>query len=257
MPTPLTADRLAALPGVAHGFFTRHGGVSQGGYASLNCGLGSKDDPAAVRENRARVAAALSARSLVTAHQIHSALAVIVEQAWSPEDRPRVDAMVTADARPRPRRVDGRLRARAVRRSQSQGRRCRARRLARRHRRGAGGGSCAQWSGSVPARQKSWRLSARASARPPIRSASISKRSSSNAIPTAPDSSSAPRAIRPPDRILTCPATRRIACRALESPSSRPAPCTCTQAEHFFSYRRSQARKEPDYGRQISAIVLT
>ena len=62
MPTPLTADRLAALPGIAHGFFTRHGGVSQGGYASLNCGLGSKDDPAAVRENRARVAAALSAQ---------------------------------------------------------------------------------------------------------------------------------------------------------------------------------------------------
>ncbi len=25
----------------------------------------------------------------------------------------------------------------------------------------------------------------------------------------------------------------------------------------FFSYRRSQAHKEPDYGRQISAIVLT
>ena len=54
MLTPLTADRLAVLPGIAHGFFTRHGGVSQGGYASLNCGLGSKDDPAAVRENRAR-----------------------------------------------------------------------------------------------------------------------------------------------------------------------------------------------------------
>ena len=55
MPTPLTADRLADLPGIAHGFFTRHGGVSQGGYASLNCGLGSKDDRAAVAENRARV----------------------------------------------------------------------------------------------------------------------------------------------------------------------------------------------------------
>ncbi len=61
MPKPVTADSLAALPGVAHGFFTRAGGVSQGGYASLNCGLGSQDDPEAVRENRARVAAHVGA----------------------------------------------------------------------------------------------------------------------------------------------------------------------------------------------------
>src|SRR5205823_5211459 len=57
MPKPLAADCLAGLPGVAHGFFTRHGGVSVGGYATLNCGAGSQDDPDAVRENRARVAA--------------------------------------------------------------------------------------------------------------------------------------------------------------------------------------------------------
>ena len=58
MPKPVTADQpRRRSAGIAHGFFTRHGGVSQGGYASLNCGLGSKDDPAAVRENRARVAA--------------------------------------------------------------------------------------------------------------------------------------------------------------------------------------------------------
>ena len=50
MPNPITADCLAGLPGIAHGFFTRHGGVSLGGYTSLNCGLGSADDPAAVRE---------------------------------------------------------------------------------------------------------------------------------------------------------------------------------------------------------------
>jgi YfiH family protein len=33
--------------------------------------------------------------------------------------------------------------------------------------------------------------------------------------------------------------------------------CTFSQPEDYFSYRGSQARKEPDYGRQISAIVLT
>ena len=79
MPTPITAPTPAGLAGVAHGFFTRHGGVSQGIYASLNCGLGSKDDPAAVRENRARVAAHLRAASLLTAHQVHSPTAVVVD----------------------------------------------------------------------------------------------------------------------------------------------------------------------------------
>lgn len=31
------------LPGIAHGFFGREGGVSEGLYASLNCGPGSRD----------------------------------------------------------------------------------------------------------------------------------------------------------------------------------------------------------------------
>jgi copper oxidase (laccase) domain-containing protein len=35
------------------------------------------------------------------------------------------------------------------------------------------------------------------------------------------------------------------------------ASCTYAQTEDFFSYRRSQACKEADYGRQISAIALT
>jgi copper oxidase (laccase) domain-containing protein len=32
--------------------------------------------------------------------------------------------------------------------------------------------------------------------------------------------------------------------------------CTYAEAEHFFSYRRSTHRAEPDYGRLISAIAL-
>ena len=73
MPKPLIADCLAGHSAMAHGFFTRHGGVSLGGYASLNCGLGSKDDPAAVAENRVRVASCLHSDGLITAHQVHSA----------------------------------------------------------------------------------------------------------------------------------------------------------------------------------------
>ena len=45
--------------GIRHWFFTRKGGASGGLYNALHCGLGSDDDRAVVRENRARVAAAM------------------------------------------------------------------------------------------------------------------------------------------------------------------------------------------------------
>ena len=96
MLAPITAPCLEGSPGIRHGFFTRHGGVSQGIYASLNCGLGSQDEAAAVRENRARVAAHLQAASVLTAHQIHSPTAVVVTEAWPEAERPRADALVTA-----------------------------------------------------------------------------------------------------------------------------------------------------------------
>lgn len=88
---------LAALPGVRHGFFTRNGGVSEGLYRSLNCGLGSKDSPGAVRENRTRAAAQLDVAGdrLCTAYQIHSAKAIVVEEPWQRAEAPRVDALVS------------------------------------------------------------------------------------------------------------------------------------------------------------------
>ncbi|UJH71593.1 polyphenol oxidase family protein [Ornithinimicrobium sp. INDO-MA30-4] len=45
--------------GVEWAFTDRHGGVSQGHYGSLNLGAGVADDPAAVAENRSRVARSL------------------------------------------------------------------------------------------------------------------------------------------------------------------------------------------------------
>ena len=93
----LRADVLRS-PGVAHGFFTRRGGVSQGVYASLNGGVGSRDDPAAVAENRARMARALGieASHLLVPYQVHSPDALAVAAPWSPDARPRCDALVTA-----------------------------------------------------------------------------------------------------------------------------------------------------------------
>jgi polyphenol oxidase len=84
-------------PALRHGFFTRHGGVSEGHYASLNCGLGSGDDPQAVAANRARAMAALDlpAAALVTAAQVHSARVIKVEAPWPDASRPQADALVT------------------------------------------------------------------------------------------------------------------------------------------------------------------
>jgi hypothetical protein len=92
------AANLAGLPGIAHGFFTREGGVSTGVYASLNCGPGSRDDPEAVRENRARALAALEPRArLVTLAQIHSGTVHVVDADWDFAARREGDGLVTAD----------------------------------------------------------------------------------------------------------------------------------------------------------------
>jgi YfiH family protein len=93
----LEASGLAALPGIAHGFFGRSGGVSKGLYTSLNCGPGSRDDKAAIGENRARVAAALGARTLTSLAQIHSPQVHVVGPDWDAARHPDGDAMVTAE----------------------------------------------------------------------------------------------------------------------------------------------------------------
>ncbi len=83
-----------ALEGVRHAFFTRQGGVSDGVYASLNGGVGSRDAPAAVEENRRRMAAALGVSTLLVPYQIHSPTCVAVSEPW--HERPRADALATA-----------------------------------------------------------------------------------------------------------------------------------------------------------------
>ena len=84
---------------IAHGFFTRQGGVSTGVYDSLNCGPGSDDDPAAIQENRRRVGAWLTGKDIapLTAYQVHSPRAVIVDGPWRGKP-PDADAIVTKTA---------------------------------------------------------------------------------------------------------------------------------------------------------------
>jgi len=93
----LQSSLLAAAPGLRHGFFSREGGVSDGIYARLNGGIGSRDEPDRVAENRRRMAAAMGVEAdrFLTAYQIHSPDVAVAEAPWDNASRPRVDAIVT------------------------------------------------------------------------------------------------------------------------------------------------------------------
>jgi polyphenol oxidase len=88
----LRSDLLA----VPHGFLGRKGGVSKGEMWGLNVGYGSGDDQDAIAENRRRaVDAVMPAAQLATVHQFHSPTVVYVDRAWPQDDRPHADGMVT------------------------------------------------------------------------------------------------------------------------------------------------------------------
>ncbi len=94
----LKSSSLENIAGVRHAFFTREGGVSDGIYASLNCGAGSSDAPERVAENKRRAAAHLKLEEdrLVTLYQVHSAEVVtLTDPAPILANRPEADAMVT------------------------------------------------------------------------------------------------------------------------------------------------------------------
>ncbi len=84
-----------AAKDIAHGFFGRAGGVSSGLYASLNCGPGSFDKPEDVKANRAAVLDALGASKadLLSMYQVHGDTCLRVKEAYP--DRPHADAQVT------------------------------------------------------------------------------------------------------------------------------------------------------------------
>ena len=88
----ITSD---ALEAVRHGFFTRKGGVSSGIFEGLNCGPGSSDQAEAVDQNRAKVAQAMQVppEALHTLYQVHSA--TVISDVPEMQSRPKADAMVT------------------------------------------------------------------------------------------------------------------------------------------------------------------
>ncbi|HHW44841.1 peptidoglycan editing factor PgeF [Desulfofundulus thermobenzoicus] len=91
---------------VSHGFTTRHGGVSDGVYASLNMAFHVGDHPARVLVNRSRACAALGMdpAHLVAGQQVHGDRVAVVDRshrgrgAVAGEDSlPATDALVTGE----------------------------------------------------------------------------------------------------------------------------------------------------------------
>ena len=93
----LESPLLSAIPGLHHAFFSREGGVSEGIYAGLNGGIGSKDNPAHVAENRRRMAELMhvSPGHFLSVFQIHSPDVAVASHPWDVATRPKADAIVT------------------------------------------------------------------------------------------------------------------------------------------------------------------
>lgn len=95
------------LPGLRHAISTRHGGVSNGPYATLNLGYHVGDNPASVTENRRRLGemAGYDPTKLITARQVHGTRLAWVGKAecgrgafdWE-SALPDTDGLLTAQA---------------------------------------------------------------------------------------------------------------------------------------------------------------
>jgi len=242
--------------GIRHGFFTREGGVSQGLYASLNCGLGSADAREAVKENRARVAARLGGapERLLTVHQVHSPVALIVDEPW-PSAPPKADAIVTRT----PGLAVGALSADCAPLLFAD---AEAKVVAAAHAgwRGAIGGvieATLVAMESIGARREN----IRAAVGPTIGQDAYEVGAEFRAAFEDEDPANAAYFKHGADAAhfqFDLPAycldrLRRAGLRACESLGL----CTCKSESLFFSYRRSFHARESDYGRQISAILVT
>ena len=252
----ITCPALSGLPGIRHGFFTRQGGVSSGIFASLNCGPGSNDDLAKVGQNRARVAEALSGKPemLCTAHQVHSNKALIIEKPWAPGEAPQVDALVTKT----PGIILGVLTADCLPILLADEK---ARVIAAAH-----AGWKGAFSGIIEAAIEAMESLGAARARmlaaigPGIGQASYEVDAAFRERFLADDAHNEQFFIagaRSGHFLFDLPAYGKERLRdAGVSHINILARDTCFEEDTFFSYRRSCLRKEPGYGRQISAITL-
>ena len=92
----LRSQLLEELAFLRHGFSTRRGGVSEGGFRSLNLGRARGEVPENVAENRRRFfeAADFPAERLVEVKQVHGCDVLVAEDV-SPDEKACGDALVT------------------------------------------------------------------------------------------------------------------------------------------------------------------
>lgn len=82
--------------GLAHGFFSRHGGVSSGAFSSLNVSFGVGDVAEAVRVNRLQLKQALGIKTMVSARQVHgNKVLALIRQPVADFEAAGYDALVT------------------------------------------------------------------------------------------------------------------------------------------------------------------
>lgn len=255
-PDPVRSPLLdaTAASGVRHAYFTRTGGVSDGLYRGLNIGTGSQDDQGRVAENRRRVAAwmGVGADRLLTCYQIHSPDVVIAREPF-PGDRPKADALVTdrpglalgtstADCGPV---LFADPEARVI------------------------GAAHAGWKGAFTGVLENTiaameTLGARrdrivAALGPSITAANYEV-GPEFVERFAEDDRANARYFAPSGRDghalfdLNAYTVDRLLAAGVRA--EQLARCTYAEEDLFYSYRRSTHRNEPDYGRQVSAIVL-
>ena len=249
--SPLLAEAGARI---AHGFFGRAGGVSEGPlYRGLNVGLGSKDNPEHIRENRARVAGWFGAETdhLATLYQIHSPDVVTIEH--STDERPEADGQVTAT----PGIVLGILTADC------------GPVLFADEEAGVIGAAHAGWKGAFEGvlentidamtRLGATRTRIVASLGPSIsqRSYEVGPEFVERFVARNPDWARFFIASgKPGHSMFDLPGFTVNRLQAAGVTAENLDICTYADTENFFSYRRTTHRQEPDYGRQISAIML-
>jgi YfiH family protein len=252
----ITISTLNDLHRIRHAFFTREGGVSEGIYASLNCGFGSNDDPAKVRKNRALAMERLELKpeALVTVFQEHTANAVIVDRPFAHDQAPVADAMVTdrpgialgiltADCAPV---LLADAKAKVI------------------------GAAHAGWRGALHGiLEGTMAKMVELGAKPAHIVAAVGPCIARRSYEVGPEFP-APFLEADPDNAfffqnspregkfmfdLAGYVSRRL--MSLGVPDVSTTPCdTNLEAGRFFSYRRTTALKETDYGRQLSAIVI-
>lgn len=247
-------DEISSQQQIAHGFFNRSGGVSRGLYRGLNVGLGSSDDRDDVIENRARVSRwfGLAPDRLVTVHQVHSPR-VQIATAENRDERPQADALVTNT----PGLVLGVLTADCgpILFADPQA--------------GVIGAAHAGWRGAFDGVLESTLEAMQGlGARPQDTVAVLGPSISQPNYEVGPEFVDRFVEADPAHQSYFVPSPkpghalfdlRQFTVDRLRKAGVRAemlSDCTYADEEAWYSYRRSTHRKEPDYGRQISAIAI-